>query len=1331
MNNVTKVLITLAAALMLIVPTAAAADIFGNSGSTTSGDVSNEASTVYVSTYSELAAALTVTTETKVIVTADITITSTITVVGTHSILANSNHTLSRSSSLTGSGKCLFSLSAANLTIGGGSGMLSIDGGAQTINANETMINVPSGSELTLKSNAALQNNCINANLNGGAVRVSGGAFVMNGGAIIGNTANNGGAVYVELGGSFIMNDGSITGNTANGQSSSGGNGGAVAVSGYSSASSFTMNGGSITGNTAEYKSNGNGNGGAVYLFTSSNSYAATFTMTNGTISGNTALGKIGNTNKDGSGDAIYLADTRCSCFIIDGSDGTITIASRTSGATDTTSAIYVPANGSIAVTGTVALSGKVNVGSGATVAVLGNSNFSISLVQGSSTGTFAVTNGTYSPHGTFADGVITIVSVSDDYIYINPNGGSDSNYGTQSAPVKTFAGAYRALKLRGITGEGVFKVLGTVIVADNETLSAGNFSPTVDGSSAISTGCTKVVIQRAFSGGAIVSVSGTLILGNVEINGMHTAANASDAVDDAKESAVLVLGGGSFTLGYGASIVNNYYLSDDSNNGGGAVRVGAENNKAAAIFTMEAGSSISGNQAKNGGAVRVLSAGSFVMNGGTISGNTATNNASAVSLRGGTTDCQFVMNGGTISGNTAGTDSVSSANTARAAVQAFNAKAGVIINGGTIADNISTNTLTYGLSTAPQIFIILGAALTVNGGTIDDSTSVSGVTGTVLYEKAGSSNTSVATVTVSSSYLYDLMIAAGVSSSGTYVGQLVENRFYDYDSAVAAGYTTVTVSGQGSPSISTAVTVRAGYGVGSFSDAALTVSVGGRGAAADVSADSTYSVSAATLYNRWEAYKALTVTTMTDQVSVSVVGSDGRAVANGRRIIIGETLTVSAAAVSGYQVASLTVDGVPVSSGATKVVSDDIAIIASAALSGIAFSLVPQNVSFTAEYGYDSATYTGDLYNTGSVAVGTDILAVSNLSITKNIWSIPVGGSTSVSFTATTGLAIGTYTGYVVLSHDGGQNDRWTYYCGTVTFTVTEAKRAAPTITVVTATEPGEVSGLTVDMEYSFDGGAFTAVTEGGSMTGMAAGTYAFRYAADADHALPSKETRVIISPASGTLYVADVNVSVIEGYSAFDCALSIKNNGTTWIGLHKNTSPVTLTPATVGGQSIVVIYGNEWIGLSSGQSTDQISVHIPAGISAGTYTVTIKVTGSNGATATSTLTIVVSAAFSLTVTELGTSGYLLVEVGNTLTFHVVGTSAIVFIGIDSPICDQMDVECTEGSSTATVTLTPSASTTGYFHVSIVGGSMSASDTVDFYIWIIPQNGFLTTPSV
>ena len=97
----------------------------------------------------------------------------------------------------------------------------------------------------------------------GGGVNVSSGNFTMNGGIISGNTAVEGGGVYVAS--VFTMKGGVISGNTAS-------TGGGVHISRNQT---FTMIGGTITDNTAS-------KGGGVFT-------TGIFTMRGGTITRNTA----------------------------------------------------------------------------------------------------------------------------------------------------------------------------------------------------------------------------------------------------------------------------------------------------------------------------------------------------------------------------------------------------------------------------------------------------------------------------------------------------------------------------------------------------------------------------------------------------------------------------------------------------------------------------------------------------------------------------------------------------------------------------------------------------------------------------------------------------------------------------------------------------------------------------------------------------------------------------------------------------------------------------------------------------------------------------------
>ena len=98
-------------------------------------------------------------------------------------------------------------------------------------------------------------------------------------------------------------------------------------------------------------------------------------------------------------------------------------------------------------------------------------------------------------------------------------------------------------------------------------------------------------------------------------------------------------------------TIGNNITLKGYDGNNKALVTFVASSNSS---FIMEAGSKITGNlTTANGSGVRLSSYSTFIMNGGVISGNTASKGA-GVHIWGGT----FIMNGGTIYGKSAGSNS-------------------------------------------------------------------------------------------------------------------------------------------------------------------------------------------------------------------------------------------------------------------------------------------------------------------------------------------------------------------------------------------------------------------------------------------------------------------------------------------------------------------------------------------------------------------------------------------------------------------------------------------------------------------------------------------------
>ena len=233
------------------------------------------------------------------------------------------------------------------------------------------------GGTFTMNGTAILQGNT--ATTHGGGVHIlSGGTFIMNGGTIdgtiggtAGNTAENGGGVFVS-GGTFNMYDGTISGNTVTesggGVCISGGtftmsdsavisgntatrSGGGVFVSG---SGNFIMEGGTIGGTGGE-SHNSAENGGGVYI------HNGAFTMSDGSISGNTATD---------NGGGVYVGD---GTFTMSGG----TISGNT--ATQKGGGVYVSSTGNFTLGSSSAESSPVVSGNTKT----GNSTNNVYLDDG------------------------------------------------------------------------------------------------------------------------------------------------------------------------------------------------------------------------------------------------------------------------------------------------------------------------------------------------------------------------------------------------------------------------------------------------------------------------------------------------------------------------------------------------------------------------------------------------------------------------------------------------------------------------------------------------------------------------------------------------------------------------------------------------------------------------------------------------------------------------------------------------------------------------------------------------------------------------------------
>lgn len=190
------------------------------------------------------------------------------------------NGTISANSATGGNGVCV---NSGTFTMNGGT--ISANSG----NFDSGAVYVQTGASFTMNSGSTISGNQnIGGVYIGGSGESGGGSFTMNGGTISGNTANDGGGVYVGNGATFNMTDGTIKGNSA----AKGG--------GVYSAGNFTMSGGTIGGTNAEDANKAQGDykqGGGVYVNMN------TFEMTGGTIEGNTV-------DAGGQGTGVYVDTT-------------------------------------------------------------------------------------------------------------------------------------------------------------------------------------------------------------------------------------------------------------------------------------------------------------------------------------------------------------------------------------------------------------------------------------------------------------------------------------------------------------------------------------------------------------------------------------------------------------------------------------------------------------------------------------------------------------------------------------------------------------------------------------------------------------------------------------------------------------------------------------------------------------------------------------------------------------------------------------------------------------------------------------------------------------
>jgi len=198
-----------------------------------------------------------------------------------------------------------------------------------------------------------------------------------------------------------------------------------------------------------------------------------------------------------------------------------------------------------------------------------------------------------------------------------------------------------------------------TIVAQANESLAPTTIDRATLPNIILSGGATEKTISLSSNGSLFTIKKGTLTLeNNITLQGRSSNNASLVRLDDYSASLVMKAG---------SKIQNNTVIMNDSDSCGGGVYIFAGS------FTMDGGI-ISGNRvevtsssssysntlrAKGGGVYLHLPSGTFIMNGGTISNNTAYSNKFPSAGGGVYTSGTFTMNNGTISDNTAESSSI------------------------------------------------------------------------------------------------------------------------------------------------------------------------------------------------------------------------------------------------------------------------------------------------------------------------------------------------------------------------------------------------------------------------------------------------------------------------------------------------------------------------------------------------------------------------------------------------------------------------------------------------------------------------------------------------
>lgn len=502
----------------------------------------------------------------------------------------------------------------------------------------------------------------------GGGVNVlSTGNFVMNGGNIAGcQVSLNGGAVYCYAGGKFTMNGGNLCYNTANSQ------GGAVMIGG---SSEMVMTGGTISNNICP-------SGGGVIVNN-------LFTMTGGKIVNNTATFPEGSTKyKPISGGGLLVNGGNVTITGGEISGNKAVSKTVTVGETETE---YKASGAGIRQNGTLTLSGNVVVkdnicddtakqnifvqkGRVISLEGLGSAaNIGFTLEEGSGIVTKGYTTGDEGK--IHSDTNSSLISAEEDgELWYNAQDGKTDNDENAVAKVgNTYYSDFDWLISNMATKTAKIELLKDITLTKAiSTPIASTLELTAEKPVRI-----RCEAMETTENGYILVNKGTALKlsGQITLDGQK-----NDTEKAANTRAIYVNDGAEFEIAGNAKITNFNIANNTDINIGGAIYAAK-----GAVTTISEHATMSGNRAKKGGAV-YNDKGIVNINGGYIKENTAMNGGGIYNYG---AEAVLNINGGEISQNEAADDRAGETDRSYGGgvVNAYGATA--TMNGGKIANNV------------------------------------------------------------------------------------------------------------------------------------------------------------------------------------------------------------------------------------------------------------------------------------------------------------------------------------------------------------------------------------------------------------------------------------------------------------------------------------------------------------------------------------------------------------------------------------------------------------------------------------------------------------------